>query len=118
MKDFRTLNVWQRACGLALDVYQHTAGFPVEERFGLTSQIRRSAVSVPSNIAEGCGRDGDREFARFLQVAMGSASEMECHSQTPRSRTCFRASKKSNACSPDSSNASAAIPDRPTPTDR
>ena len=77
MKDFRELKVWQRAHRLALDVYQATKGFPRDEVYSLTSQIRRASVSIPSNIAEGCGRDGDPELARFLQIAMGSASEVE-----------------------------------------
>jgi len=77
MKDFRSLKVWHKAHDLALAVYRITGGFPVEERYGLTIQIRRSSASVPTNIAEGCGRGGDREFARFLQIAMGSASELE-----------------------------------------
>ena len=79
MKDFRDLLVWQKAHQLVLVVYRATAGFPPEERFGLTSQLRRAAVSVPANIAEGCGRQGDNEFARFLGYAAGSASEVEYH---------------------------------------
>ena len=77
MKDFRQLQVWQKAHSIVLEIYQVTADFPKEERFGLISQIRRASVSVPSNIAEGCGRGGDAELARFLQIAMGSASELE-----------------------------------------
>ena len=77
MKDFRQLQVWQKAHSIVLEIYQVTADFPKEERFGLISQIRRASVSVPSNIAEGCGRGGDAELARFLQIAMGSDSEIE-----------------------------------------
>ena len=77
MKNFRDLKVWQRAHQLALEVYEATKTFPGEEKYGLTSQIRRSCTSVPTNIAEGCGRDGDAELARFCQIAMGSASEVE-----------------------------------------
>jgi four helix bundle protein len=77
MKDFRDLVVWEKAHGLTMTVYQETARFPAEERYGLVAQLRRAAISVPANIAEGCGRRGDREFARFLEVAMGSASELE-----------------------------------------
>ncbi len=77
MKDFRDLKVWEKAHHLAVSVYRATADFPSEEKYGLTSQLRRSAASIPSNIAEGCGRSGDRELARFLQIAMGSASELE-----------------------------------------
>ncbi len=79
MKDFRKLNVWQKAYQLTLDVYKATKRFPKEELYGLTSQIRRSAASIPANIAEGCGRNGDAEFGRFLHIAMGSASELEFH---------------------------------------
>ena len=79
MKDFGALDVWQRARQLTLTAYRLTKTFPLDERFGLTSQIRRAAASVPANIAEGCGRRGDAEFHRFLQVAMGSASELEYH---------------------------------------
>lgn len=77
MKNFRSLKVWEKGHQLALGVYMSTAPFPRDERYGLTSQIRRAGVSVPANIAEGCGREGDADFARFLQIAMGSASELE-----------------------------------------
>jgi four helix bundle protein len=77
MKDFRKLKVWQSAHRLTLDVYQASATFPPEELYGLTSQIRRSCLSIPSNIAEGCGRGSDTDFARFLQISMGSSSEVE-----------------------------------------
>jgi four helix bundle protein len=79
MKDFHELKVWQKAHQLALAVYQVTTGFPLEERFGLTSQLRRCSASIPANLAEGCGRSGDAEFARFCSIAMGSASELEYH---------------------------------------
>jgi len=79
MKDFRSLEVWQRAHNVTLAAYRVTRAFPTDERFGLTSQIRRSAASIGANIAEGCGRRGDAEFHRFLQMAMGSASELEYH---------------------------------------
>jgi four helix bundle protein len=77
MRDFKELKVWQKAHRFVLDVYRHTTSFPSEERFGLTRQLRNSAASVPSNIAEGCGREGERELARFLSIAAGSASEAE-----------------------------------------
>ena len=77
MKDFRQLKVWEKSHQLALTVYKATKGFPKEELYGLTSQIRRSSMSIPTNIAEGCGRFTDADFARFLQMAMGSASETE-----------------------------------------
>ena len=77
MQDFRKLRVWEKAHELALAVYRGTRGFPREELYGLTSQLRRSAVSIPANIAEGSGRSGDKEFARFAQIAMGSASEVK-----------------------------------------
>ncbi len=78
MKDFRSLKVWESAYQLSLDVYRVSVAFPADERFGLTSQLRRSVVSIPSNIAEGCGRGTDSDFTRFVQIAMGSASEVEC----------------------------------------
>ena len=79
MKDFRTLKVWQQAHHLTLAVYRITANFPREERYGLTTQLRRSGSSIAANLAEGCGRNGDAEFARFCSIAMGSASELEYH---------------------------------------
>lgn len=73
------MTVWQKSHCLALMVYAKTANFPSRELFGLTSQMRRAAVSVGANIAEGTCRRGDREFARFLQVALASAGELEYH---------------------------------------
>ena len=77
MKDFRQLKVWEKSHQLALAIYKATKEFPKEKLYGLTSQIRRASMSIPTNIAEGCGRNTDADFARFLQMAMGSASETE-----------------------------------------
>ena len=79
MKNFRDLKVWSKAHELAIACYTATMAFPKQEMFGLVSQIRRSCGSVPANIAEGCGRKGDGDFHRFLNIAMGSASELEYH---------------------------------------
>ena len=79
MQDFRNLKVWQRAHALTLSVYEATRSFPKEELYGLTSQVGRAASSIAANIAEGCGRDGDPELKRFLQIGMGSASELDYH---------------------------------------
>jgi four helix bundle protein len=79
VKDFKELKVWQKAHELALSVYLESRSFPKEELYGLTSQLRRAAISVGANIAEGCGRRSDGEFGRFLQIARGSASEVEYH---------------------------------------
>jgi four helix bundle protein len=79
VKDFRELKVWQKAHQLTLAVYRITAAFPREELYGLTSQLRRACSSIAANLAEGCGRNGDVEFARFCSIAMGSASELEYH---------------------------------------
>ena len=79
MKDFRNLEVCHRAHEFTLLAYQATVVFPKNEQFGLTSQIRRAAISIPANIAEGCGRGSDADFARFLQIAAGSANELEYH---------------------------------------
>jgi four helix bundle protein len=77
--DFRKLEVYQEAVAWTAHVYRFTAMLPASERWGLTSQIRRCAASVPANIAEGAGRGGDREFARFLRIAIGSLCEFESH---------------------------------------
>lgn len=79
VQDFKRLKVWDKAYRAALEVHRLTRSFPPEERFGLVSQIRRSAASVAANIAEGCGRLSRPELARFLRVALGSAAELECH---------------------------------------
>ena len=77
MKDFRDLNVWKKGHQLALAVYRATAKFPKEEIYGLTSQIRRAVVSIPSNIAEGYGRQRRLEYIQFLQIAFASGAEVE-----------------------------------------
>jgi four helix bundle protein len=79
MGDFRQLQVWKLAHGLTLDVYRATRNFPQEELYGITSQARRSAASVAANIAEGAGRNTDRELAHFARIALGSANELEYH---------------------------------------
>jgi len=77
MKDFREMQVWHKGHKLALEIYKLTAKFPKEESYGLSSQIRRAAVSIPTNIAEGCGRGSTKELKHFLRISMGSASEVE-----------------------------------------
>ncbi len=77
MHNFRELKVWKKSRILVKDVYILTQKFPKAEQFGLTSQIRRSAISVPSNIAEGCGRDTKKQLSHFLEIAMGSSCELE-----------------------------------------
>jgi len=77
LKNFRELKVWQKAYRLCLDIYKITARFPQEERYGLTSQIRRAAVSIPSNIAEGYGRKTTADYLRSLYIAYGSVCELE-----------------------------------------
>jgi four helix bundle protein len=79
MKDFRNLKVWEKAHWLTLAVYKTTGGFPRQELFGLTSQMRRCSASIGANIAEGCGKRGNNEFQRFLQIASGSACELDYH---------------------------------------
>src|SRR5881409_1005072 len=77
MKDFCQLKVWEKAHQLTMAIYHITATFPREQTYALASQMRRAASSIPSNIAEGCGRDGDAELSRFCSIARGSASELE-----------------------------------------
>jgi four helix bundle protein len=79
MGDYQKLQVWERSHRLTLQVYGATSAFPKEELFGLTSQLRRSAASIPANIVEGCGRNGDAELARFMTIAMGAANELDYH---------------------------------------
>jgi len=77
LKNYKELNVWQKSYKLCLKIYQTTAKFPNEERYGLTSQIRRSAVSIPSNIAEGYGRKTTLDYIRMLYISYGSVCELE-----------------------------------------
>ena len=79
MGDFKKLEVWQAAHSLTCEIYRRTRLFPNSEIYGLTSQLRRSAASIAANIAEGCGRNGDAEFRRFLRISLGSATETEYH---------------------------------------
>lgn len=79
MKDFRDFKVWEKAHEFVLETYRLTSGFPKHELFGLVSQMRRCSSSIPANIAEGCGRLGNSELHRFLQISCGSANEMEYH---------------------------------------
>lgn len=78
MRDFRKLTVWQRSRLLVVAAYEHTSKFPAAERYGLTAQIRRAAVSVPANIAEGAGKETRPAYARYLTNAVGSLAELEC----------------------------------------
>jgi four helix bundle protein len=77
MRPHQKLEAWRKALDLVIEIYKHTEKFPREERFGLTSQLRRAAVSIPANIAEGAGRLSKKEFAHFLSNSQGSASELE-----------------------------------------
>jgi four helix bundle protein len=77
MQDFHKLKVWEKAHSVVLEIYAVTKRFPKDEIYGLTNQLHRSATSIPTNIAEGCGRGTQRELSQFLQIAMGSASEVE-----------------------------------------
>jgi four helix bundle protein len=79
VEDFKNLKVWKKAHELTLVLYQSTRTFPKDEIYGLTSQIRRAAASIGANIAEGCGRRSDPEMKRFVQIARGSANEVEYH---------------------------------------
>jgi four helix bundle protein len=90
MKDFRDLRVWEKAHSLTLASYRATDTFPKAETYGLTIQIRRCAASIVANIAEGCGKRGNGEFQRFLNIACGSASELEYHFLLARGLTFLR----------------------------
>jgi len=79
MRDFRQIKVWEKSHFLTLEIYKATAKFPRDELYGITSQLRRASASIPANIAEGFGRGGNVELARFLQIGMGSAYEVEYH---------------------------------------
>jgi four helix bundle protein len=79
MKNFHDLLVWRKAHSVVLACYKYTRNFPKEELYGITSQVRRCSVSIPANIAEGCGKRSNAEFQRFLGIAAGSASELEYH---------------------------------------
>ncbi len=77
MRDFRKYDIWQLSHELVLEVYNTTKAFPKDEVYGVTSQIRRAAASIPTNICEGCGRNSEKEFNQFLNIALGSALETE-----------------------------------------
>ena len=77
MKDFKNLKVWEKGINLVVGIYETSKSFPQEGLYGLTSQIRRSAISIPSNIAEGSGRNSDKDFNRFLDISLGSSFELE-----------------------------------------
>ncbi len=79
MRNYKDLMVWEKAHKLTLAIYKETNAFPKEERFGLTSQVRRASSSIPANLAEGCGRRSDGEMGRFVQIAMGSGAELSYH---------------------------------------
>jgi len=79
VKDVRDVQFWQNAHQLTLAGYRQTASFPRDERYGLTAQLRRASSSIAANLAEGCGRNGDGELARFCAIAMGLASELDYH---------------------------------------
>jgi len=77
MRDFRKYDIWEISHKFTLQIYALTNNFPSQETYGLSSQLRRASASIPTNISEGCGRDSDAEFSRFLTIAIGSASEVE-----------------------------------------
>ena len=79
MRNFRQLEVWKKAHAFTLEVYRLTSNFPNHERYGLTSQLQRAAASIGANLAEGCGRETDADYRRFIQIAAGSACEVEYH---------------------------------------
>ncbi len=84
IRDFHDLIVWQKAMTLTVEIYRVTGSFPSSESFGLVSQLRRAAVSIPSNIAEGQGRSGSNDFPRFLRTALGSTNEVQTQIELAR----------------------------------
>ncbi len=89
MRNFREYDIWIDAMELVETVYKFTDGFPSEERFSLTSQITRSAISIPSNIAEGASRSSEKDFARFLEISLGSSFELETQVRIASKRKYF-----------------------------
>lgn len=79
MRNFKELDVWKEGRMLAKEVYLLTKSLPDDEKFGLTSQIKRAVISIPSNIAEGAAKSSEKDFARFLQISLGSCFELESH---------------------------------------
>jgi len=79
MHNYKELKIWKKSIDLAEDVYKHLNSYPNDERYNLTAQLRRCSVSIPSNIAEGAGRNSDKDFMRFLGIALGSAFELQTH---------------------------------------
>ena len=77
MHNYKELRVWEKAVDFAVDVYKSTETLPSDERFGLTSQIRRASISIPNNIADGCGRNSENELNHFFTISVGSASEVD-----------------------------------------
>ena len=77
MRNFKKLKIWQKGINIIIQSYRFTKSFPKEEKFGLCTQINRSATSIPSNIAEGSSRSSDKDYARFLEISLGSAYELE-----------------------------------------
>ena len=98
MRKFSDIKAWQKAHKLTLAIYKVTRNFPGEERYGLTGQARRAAASIPANVAEGCGRDGKAELARFCTIALGSASELEYHLLLARDLGYFTAQRHQALC--------------------
>ncbi|MFH1233175.1 MAG: four helix bundle protein [Patescibacteria group bacterium] len=96
IKSYRDLIVWQKSIGLVVEIYQITKHFPKEELYGLTIQIRRCAISIPSNISEGRGRGTRKDFAQFLRIALGSANELQTQIEIAKRLNYIQENKKTN----------------------
>ncbi|MFQ6083571.1 MAG: four helix bundle protein [Candidatus Aminicenantia bacterium] len=94
LKGYKELNIWQKAYSLCLDIYRITKSFPEDEKYGLTIQMRRSAISVPSNIAEGYGRKSTQEYIHFLYIAYGSTCELETQAMIAMDLEYIKSSEK------------------------